>query len=75
METPKPPPQRVMLSMAARHVRTKHHMDVTRQTIYNWAKTGVGGVKLRVIQTGNRKYTTKEWVDEFLNHLASVRAS
>lgn len=72
-DLPKPPPPRIRMCEAARHVRTKHHTDVTRQTVYNWAKTGVKGIVLKTVTVGNRKLTTKEWVDDFLATVASAR--
>lgn len=69
-ETPKPPPpKKITVNEAARYVRTHHHADVTRQTVYNWINKGVKGIKLRVLQVGHRRWTTKEWVDAFLNSL------
>jgi hypothetical protein len=71
-----PPPEakRITAEFAARHVRTKHHADCTRQTIHNWMKHGVRGEKLKGKRVGYRWFTTKEWVDEFIAHLAQFRA-
>lgn len=70
----RPPPKRIKLSEVPKHLRCKHNVDgFTRQTVYNWAKVGVKGTKLKVIQVGNVKFTTKEWVDDFFTHLQSVR--
>lgn len=67
-----PPPKRIKISEAARYVRTHHHADCTRQTVYNWVKNGVKGVKLQVHKIGARMLTTKEWVDAFLSDTAKL---
>jgi hypothetical protein len=73
-QPPRPPPKRIKISEVTKHIRCKYNVDgVTRQTVYNWIKTGVQGTKLKITQVGNRKFTTKEWVDDFLTHLQSVR--
>jgi len=55
------------LNEVPRYIRTKHFFDVSRQTVYNWAKLGVRGIKLRTLKLGPRNIlTTKEWVDAFL---------
>lgn len=67
---PPPPGQRITAEFAARHVRTKHHADCTRQTIHNWMKLGVKGEKLRAYRVGHRWYTCKEWIDGFIANIA-----
>lgn len=71
MEPPKPPPpaplKKLTMTLAARYIRTQHCIDITRQTLYNWANKGVKGEFLRVLKIGPRTFfTTKEWVDAFI---------
>jgi hypothetical protein len=68
------PKELKMLSEVPRYIRIKHGPDFTRQTIYNWAKVGVRGTKLKTVQVGCFIRTTKNWVDEFLARLADQRA-
>lgn len=44
----------------------EHDIEVTRQTVYNWAKKGKRGEKMRTVRRPTGLYTTKGWVDEFL---------
>lgn len=75
MAPPKYQPKHLIkLCEVPRHIRIKHGPDFTRQTIYNWAKFGVKGVKLKTVQVGCFIRTTKGWVDEFLSHLSQQRS-
>lgn len=72
MDNP-PVPKLIKLSEVPRHIRTKHGPDITRQTVYNWTKLGVKGIKLKSVKVGTYIRTTKGWVDAFLSHLAQQR--
>lgn len=61
------------LSDVPRYMRINHSTDVTRQTVYNWVKTGVKGVKLQAVPGLTRRQTRKDWVDAFVQHLMAVR--
>jgi len=46
-------------------------LEITRATVYNWAKTGVLDscglrAKLKVKKVANKKVTTETWLREFL---------
>jgi hypothetical protein len=75
-----PSEQQVRVSLVVRHIEKAHGLGVTRQTVYNWIKSGVGGIKLRsqvtpiaeqphrfhVSKRGHYLTTSIAWVDEFL---------
>jgi len=72
--------QPIRLSRIVRHIERVYGLGVTRQTIYNWVKFGIRGVKLQsqmtpiaekqhrfnVSKRGHYLTTTIAWVDEFL---------
>ncbi|HWA99290.1 MAG TPA: DUF1580 domain-containing protein [Pirellulales bacterium] len=37
---------------------------------YRWVKRGIGGIRLRAVQVGGRRCTTKEWLSEFFAALS-----
>jgi hypothetical protein len=70
---PPAPPRRITLSEVPHYIRCKYCFDVTRQTVYNWAKVGIKGEKLRISRMGRNFLTTKEWIDEFLDRVEIKR--
>lgn len=68
-----PPPKLIKISEVPRYIRIKYGPDVTRQTVYNWARLGVKGTKLKTMKVGSFIRTTKGYVDAFLSHLAQQR--
>lgn len=60
------------LSEVPRYLRCKHYIEVRKQTVYNWEACGVKGEKLKSRRLGRNKFTTKEWVDEFLLLVARI---
>ena len=60
------PPQRITLGMVPQYVRCKHFFGISRQTAYNWARSGIRGTKLRTVGLAHHMLTTKGWVDDFL---------
>lgn len=41
----------------------------TRQTVYNWTKTGKNGVKLKTVRKLGNLYVNERWLHEFASHL------
>lgn len=46
---------------------------VSTATIYRWSVAGVRGVKLRTVQAGSVRSTTRQYVEEFIAALTSQR--
>jgi len=61
------PPKRIKLSEVPSYVDEKYDIEVSRQTVYNWAKTGIHGIRLKTVKKAGRLLTTAGWVDEFVN--------
>lgn len=61
------PPKRLPLSHVPRYLIEEHGVEVSRQTVYNWAHKGLKGQKLHSIRVANTLYTTKEQVDAFIS--------
>lgn len=61
-----PLPKRLTMTEAAIYVAREHGVVVTRQTIYNWAKTGRKGTKLRMWKKAGRRFTTERAIDDFV---------
>lgn len=38
-------------------------------TLYRWAREGIDGVTLRSARVGRRMFTTRAWVEQFLQEL------
>ena len=55
----------IPLAEAAKQIPGRLHAS----TCHRWANKGVNGVKLRTKKAGNRKFTTPEWIEEFLAEL------
>jgi len=60
------PPKRLTMTEAAVYVAREHGLVVTRQTIYNWVKTGRRGVKLQATKKAGRLLTTRKACDDFV---------
>lgn len=60
------PPKRIKLADAVRYVKEQHGIEVTRQTIYNWRKSGKQGRKLPCVTAAGNIYTTEEALDDFV---------
>lgn len=60
------PPKKLKLSEVPAYLDRQHEIEVTRQTVYNWAKNGKRGTKLRTVTKAGKLYTTENWVDDFL---------
>lgn len=66
-----------LLKIAAvvKYVKSKHGLEISRQTIYNWMDTGRNGAKLEYFEAEsdpssifkNIRVTTTEKVDAFLS--------
>jgi hypothetical protein len=59
------------LHSVAKRVHELTGILVTRATVYNWVKTGRIGlgatrVKLHTVKRCGRRWTTEEWLNEFL---------
>jgi hypothetical protein len=54
------------LSEVPKYVKEKYRLTVSRQTVYNWTKFGVGGVKLRVYYITSLIETDCKQVDYFI---------
>ena len=65
---PSVPPTPLTFRKAAQYIGTKFGVTVSRQTVWNWAKTGINQKKLRSIKIGSRYFTTARWVSEFLQN-------
>lgn len=42
-------------------------------TIFRWTHRGVRGRRLRTVLIGGRRFTTRDWLDQFLNHDPDVQ--
>jgi len=62
---------RLRFSQAVKYLKATHDLTITRQTLHNWTKNGVGGVKLTTIRLGWSHYTTKSDLDAFVSQLSS----
>lgn len=60
------PPKRLKLGEVPAYIYNKYGVEVSRQTVYNWAKKGVRGIRLRTIRKANKWWTTAAWVDDFV---------
>ena len=60
------PPKLVKLSEVVPYLEKKHNIEVTRQTVYNWAKMGKRNTVLKTAKRVGTLYTTERWVDEFI---------
>jgi len=60
------PPKRLTMTEAAVYVAREHGVIVTRQTLYNWAKNGRRGTKLRTVKKAGKILTTTGAVDDFV---------
>lgn len=56
------------------YLRSKYALEVSRQTVYNWMNVGRNGEKLTYAVVpglpgslyASRRFTSQQWVDEFL---------
>lgn len=71
MEIEKQNPIRWRFSRAIKYLKDVHGLTITRQTLHNWTKIGVGGVKLKTERLGHGFYTTKDDLDAFVHQLSS----
>jgi hypothetical protein len=61
------PTTKLGLSTVPRYLDQHHGIEVTRQSVYNWAKSGRYRIILKTAHgDNNRLYTTPEWINEFL---------
>jgi hypothetical protein len=74
------PPKLLSMAQVVAYVKEKHGLDVSRQTVYNWAKLGRGDETLEFIvcrsspvnmYTHTRR-TTEEKVDAFLRRCGII---
>ena len=65
------PPKRMKMSDVPGYVHQQYSIEVTRQTVYNWAKTGIRGVQLKTVRKAGKLFTTKGWVDAFVQSTGS----
>lgn len=66
METDGVPTEALFLSEVPRFLMEQYGFSVTRQTVFGWAKHGVKGERLRVVQTPGGMQTGPAWVVDFL---------
>jgi len=64
----KPPSRPVKLGTVPNYLEKNYLIVVTRQTVYNWVKTGKKGTKLQTITKMGQLFTQKEWIDEFVRN-------
>lgn len=65
----------ITLGEVVPYLNHTHGISRTRQTVHNWATTGVERglgriVKLKTVKRVGIRYTTKEWVREFLDEVS-----
>ena len=60
------PPKKLKLADVPEYLATHYNINVSRQTVYNWARTGVGGDVLESRKHPRGRYTTTRWVDDFV---------
>jgi hypothetical protein len=65
------PSVRLRFSQAVKYLKNTHGLTITRQTLHNWSKVGVGGTKLNTIRLGWSYYTAKSDLDVFVGQLSS----
>jgi hypothetical protein len=65
-------PTLISFSDAARLYPTPSGKGVSGRTIYRHATEGVRGVVLTTVESGGRRYTTAQYVNEFLAAVAAV---
>ena len=63
---PSVPPALLSFAKAAQYVKVKFGITPSRQTVWNWYKTGINQRKLRGVKIGGRYFTTARWLSEFL---------
>lgn len=63
------PPMPLRFAKAVKYLKDAHNLTITRQTLHNWSKTGVGGVTLKTVRLGHGFYTTKNDLDAFVHQL------
>lgn len=62
-----PPKLHYTLPQAQAIIEGETGIVVSRQTVYNWAKKGARGTKLRTRTIGGKVVTTMPWIKEFLD--------
>jgi hypothetical protein len=60
------PPTRLKLADVPTYLQQHHDLEISRQTVYNWAKKGRKGHTLRTATFGLQQATTPQWIEEFL---------
>lgn len=65
-------PTKMKLAQVVDYLEKTYGVKKSRQAIYLWKNTGVGGVKLHVTKIGGTYYTTEGWVDEFVRNTGTV---
>lgn len=65
------PPKRMKMSEVPRYVQYHYGIEISRQTAYNWAKTGIRGVQLKTVRKAGKLFTTKGWLDDFIQSTGS----
>ena len=62
-------PPRLDMTMAEAHqfIEKMEGVEVSLQTVYNWATVGRKGVVLRTRTKAGQRFTTQKWVREFLD--------
>jgi hypothetical protein len=53
------------LAAASRLLPSRPHLS----TVWRWCLRGIRGVKLRTVIVGGRRYTTREYLNDFVAHL------
>jgi hypothetical protein len=56
-------------------LRLEINLPISPATCWRWALRGVRGRRLETFLIGGRRYTSREAVDRFLNHLNGPRAA
>jgi hypothetical protein len=63
------PPKMIPLADVVPYLAERHGLNVTRQTVYNWARSGRRGQFLRTTRQAGQLRTTEGWVNDFLNRV------
>ena len=56
------------LSQAAKTLPGRPHLS----TLHRWRQRGVRGIKLQTALVGGRRYTTRAWLDEFIDAITAA---
>ncbi len=68
-----PPSEYITLAQAAAELpRRRAGRKTSIQTLYRWCSTGCRGVRLRYVQVGATRCTTRLWLSDFIGALTAA---